>query len=69
MWMVAVTTALVKMRTAKMAAKPTTVRRAFMARITDTHVFYAARSAHKTAAPIAAFLRPYTYPVDKLNDA
>ena len=69
MWMVAVTTELVKMRTAKMAAKPTTVRRAFMARITDTHVFYAARSAHKTAAPIAAFLRPYTYPVDKLNDA
>jgi hypothetical protein len=41
LWMVAVTTALVKTRTAKMAAKPTTVRRAFKARITDTHVLYA----------------------------
>jgi hypothetical protein len=40
-----------------------------MARITDTHLFYAARSADKTAPAIAAFLRPYTYPVDKLNDA
>ena len=69
MWMVAVTTALVTMRTAKMAAKPATVRRAFKARITDTHVFYAARSAHKTAAPIAAFLHAHTYPVDKLNAA
>ena len=69
MWMVAMRTALVKMRTAKMAAKPTTVTRAFKARITDTHVFYAARFADKTAAAIAAFLRPYTYPVDKLNVA
>jgi hypothetical protein len=67
--MVAVTTALVTMRTAKMAAKPTTVRRAFMARITDTHVFYAARSADKTATAISAFPHAYTYPVDKLNAA
>jgi hypothetical protein len=56
-----------------MAAKPATVRRALKARITaritDTHVFYAARSADKTAAAIAAFLRAYTYPVDKLNAA
>jgi hypothetical protein len=35
----------------------------------DTHVFYAARSADKTAAAIAAFLRAYAYPVDKLNAA
>jgi hypothetical protein len=34
----------------------------------DTHVFYAARSADKTAAAIAAFLRAYTYPVDKLPE-
>src|SRR5438105_15075274 len=53
--MVAVTTALVKTRTAKIAARPATVRRAFKARITDTHVFYAARSADKTAAAAAAF--------------
>ena len=69
MWMVAVTTALVTKRTAKMAAKPAAVRRAFKARIRDTHVFYAARSADQTVAAIAAFLRPYTYPVDKLNAA
>ena len=69
LWMVAVTTALVKKRTAQMAAKPATVRRAFKARIMDTHVFYAARSADKTAAAIAAFLRAYAYPVDKLNAA
>jgi hypothetical protein len=49
--MVAVTTALVKMRTAKMTAKPATVRRAFKARITDTHVFYAAHSADKKRLP------------------
>jgi len=58
--MVAVTSALVKKRTPQMVAKPATVRRAFKARITDTHVFYAARSADKTAAAIAAFRRPYT---------
>jgi len=67
--MVAVTTALVKTRTAKMAAKPTTVRRAFKARMTDTHVVYAALSADKTAAAISAFLHAYAYPVDKLNAA
>jgi hypothetical protein len=67
--MVAVTSALVKKRIPQMAAKPATVRRAFKARIIDTHVFYAARSADKTAAAIAAFLRAYAYPVDKLNAA
>jgi hypothetical protein len=67
--MVAVTSALVKKRTAQMAAKPAAVTTAFKARITDTHVFYAARSADKTAAAIAAFLHAYTYPVDKLNAA
>jgi hypothetical protein len=67
--MVAVMTALVKTRTAKMVAKPTTVTRAFKARITDTHVFYAARSADKTTAAISAFLHAYAYPVDKLNAA
>jgi hypothetical protein len=66
---VAVTTALVKKRTAKMAAKPAPVRRAFKARIRDTHVFYAARCTDKTAAAICAFLQAYTYPVDKLNAA
>ena len=53
--MVAVTTALVKMRTAKMAAKPATVRRAFNARITDTHVFYGTLCGQKTALAIFAF--------------
>ena len=48
-------TALVTKRTAKVAAKPATVRRAFKARIMDTNVFYAARSADKTAAAISAF--------------
>jgi hypothetical protein len=67
--MVAVTTALVKTRTANMAAKPTTVRRVFKARIADTHVFYAALSAVKTAAAISPFLHAYAYPVDKLNAA
>jgi hypothetical protein len=42
-WRVAVTTALVTMRTARIAAKAAQVRRAFKARMTDTHVFYAAR--------------------------
>ena len=37
--------------------------------MTDTHVFYAARSADKTVAATAAFLRAYAYPVDKLNAA
>ena len=69
LWTVAVTTALVTNSTAKVAAKPATVRRAFKARMTDTHVFYAARSADKTAAVISAFLHAYTYPVDKLNAA
>jgi|GEM_PF-5049171 hypothetical protein len=67
--MVAVATALVKMRTAKMAAKPTTVRRAFKARISDTHVFYAARSADKNGSRDFRVPRAYTYPVDKLNAA
>ena len=69
LWMVAVTTALVKKRTAQMAAKPATVTRAFKARIRDTHLFYAARCTDKTAAAIAAFLRAYAYPVDNLNAA
>ena len=47
MWMVAVTTALVTKRTAKMAAKPATVKKAFKALMTETHVFYAARSEDK----------------------
>jgi hypothetical protein len=66
---VAVTTALVTMSTARTAANPATVRRAFKARMTDTHVFYAARCSRKTAAAIYAFLRPYTYPVENLNAA
>ena len=41
----------------------------FKARMTDTHVFYAARCSRKTAAAIYAFLRPYTYPVENLNAA
>jgi hypothetical protein len=45
--MVAVRTALVKMRIAQRAAKPATVRRLFKARITGTRVFYAALSADK----------------------
>ena len=67
LWMVAVTTALVTNSTAKVAAKPATVRRAFKARMTDTHVFYAARSTNKTAVAIYAFLHAYTYPVDNLS--
>jgi hypothetical protein len=67
LWTVAVTTAPVTKTTAKMAAKPATVRRAFKARMTDTHVFYAARCMEKTAAAISAFLRPYTNAVDNLN--
>jgi hypothetical protein len=67
--MVAVTTALVKMRTTKMTAKPATVRRAFKARITDTHVFYAARSADKNGSRDFRVPHAYTYPVDKLNAA
>ena len=47
MWMAAVTTALVTKRTAKMAAKPATVRKAFKALMTEIHVFYAARSVDK----------------------
>jgi len=61
--------ALVTNMTAKTAAKPATVRRAFKARMTVTHVFNAARSTDKTAAAIYAFLRAYTYPVEKLNAA
>ena len=69
LWTVAVTTALVTNSTAKVAAKPATVRRAFKARMTDTHVFYAARSTDKTAAAIYAFLRASAYPVENLNAA
>jgi hypothetical protein len=58
--MVAVTTALVTKRTAQMAAKPATVSKAFKALMTESHVFYAARSEDT---------RPYAYPVDKLNPA
>jgi hypothetical protein len=50
---VAVTTALVMKRTAKMAAKAATVRRAFKARITDTHVFYAHTAHRKRPAQFA----------------
>jgi hypothetical protein len=67
LWTVAVTTALVTNSMAKVAVKPATVRRAFKARMTDTHVFYAARSAEKTAAAIAAFLTAYTNAVDNVN--
>jgi hypothetical protein len=67
--MVAVTIALVKMRTAKMAAKPATVRRAFKARISDTHVFYAAHSADQNGYRDFRVPPAYTYPVDKLNAA
>ena len=63
------TTALVTKRTARTAAKPTTVSRAFKTRMTDTHVFYAARCVEITAAAIDAFLRAYTYPVENLNAA
>jgi len=69
LWMVAVTTALVKMRTAKMAAKPAAVRRAFRARITDTHVFYAARSADQNGRRDFRVPACSYYPVDKLNAA
>jgi hypothetical protein len=69
LWMVAVTTALVKKRTAQMAAKPATVRRAFKARITDTQVFYAARSADKNGRRDFRVPHAYAYPVDKLNAA
>ena len=50
-----------------MAAKPATVRRAFKARMTDTHVFYAARYCGETAAANYAFLRAHTIAVDNLN--
>jgi hypothetical protein len=69
LWTVAVTTALVTNSTAKVAANPAIVRRVFKARMTDTHVFYAARSTDQTAVAIYAFLRAYTYPVENLNAA
>jgi hypothetical protein len=64
---VAVTTALATNSAAKVAAKPATVRRVFKARMTDSHMFYAARCMEKTAGTICAFLCAYTYPVEKLN--
>jgi hypothetical protein len=59
LWRVAVATTLVTKKTAKMAAKATQVRRALKARMTDTHVFYAARCKKRTAAAISAFLPAY----------
>jgi hypothetical protein len=67
LWIVAVTTALVTKRSPSTAAKPAIVTRAFKARMTDTHVFYAARYVEKTAAAIAAFLEAYTNAVDNPN--
>jgi hypothetical protein len=64
---VAVTTALVTKSTAKATTKPATVRRAFRARMTDTHVFYAARNCRETAAANYAFQRAHTIAVDNLN--
>ena len=49
-----------------MAVKAATVKRAFKARITDTHVFYA-HTAHGNVTAIRAFLHAYAYPVENLN--
>lgn len=67
LWMVAVRTALVRITIAQRAAKPATVRRFFKARITDTRVFYAARSADKNSRCEYRVPDAYAYPVDKLN--
>ena len=48
-------TALVTKRTAKVAAKPAMVRTAFKARMTDTHVFNAARCTQRTEDAVSTF--------------
>ena len=66
---VAVRMALVKTRTAKVAVNPATVSKAFKARMSDTHVFYAARCTDKNGRCSLPFLQRHICTVENLNGA